>query len=62
MANDTFGSRSTLRVGDAQYAIHRLDALTRASVGRWAFIEVHDPWNAETAIRKELLAIIVSVP
>jgi aconitate hydratase len=33
MATDSFGSGSTLRVGDAQYAVHRLDALAKAGVG-----------------------------
>ena len=33
MANDTFGSTSPLRVGDAEYRIARLDALARAGVG-----------------------------
>jgi aconitate hydratase len=33
MPNDTFGSRTTLRVGDASYEIHRLDALTKAGIG-----------------------------
>jgi len=33
MSNDTFGSKSTLRVGDAAYEIHRLDALTKAGIG-----------------------------
>ncbi len=31
--DDTFGSRSTLRVGDAAYEIHRLGALTKAGIG-----------------------------
>jgi aconitate hydratase len=36
MATNAFGSRGTLRVGDRQYEIHRLDALEKAgfSVGR----------------------------
>ena len=33
MARDTFGSRETLRVGDASYEISRLDALAREGVG-----------------------------
>ena len=33
MASDTFGSRATLRVGDASYEISRLDALAREGVG-----------------------------
>ncbi len=34
MPDDSFGSNSTLRVGDESYRIHRLDALARAGVGR----------------------------
>ncbi len=30
---DSFGSRAALRVGDAEYQIHRLDALERSGVG-----------------------------
>ncbi len=33
MAHDSFGSSATLRVGEASYGIHRLDALTKGGVG-----------------------------
>lgn len=32
MPTDTFASRVTLRVGDAEYQVYRLDALERAGV------------------------------
>ena len=33
LMSNSFGSRSTLRVGDKQYEIYRLDALVKAGVG-----------------------------